>query len=66
METIELELTDEEMLQLALQAHKQDITLNQHINNILRQVVEMYEEQDGFKTAGFDAAADFGGSYEPI
>jgi hypothetical protein len=66
METIELELTDEEMLQLALQAHKQDITLNQHINNILRQVVEMYEEQDGFKTSGFDATADFGGSYEPI
>lgn len=51
-ETIELELNDDELLLLALQAHELDITLNQHINNILRQVIELHE--DGYKTAGFD------------
>jgi hypothetical protein len=51
-ETIELELDNDELLMLAMQAHEKDITLNQHINNILRQVVEL--NQDSYKTAGFD------------
>ena len=51
-ETIELELSNEELLLLAMQAHERDITLNQHINNILRQVIELNEVN--YKTAGFD------------
>jgi hypothetical protein len=68
METIELDLDDQELFKLMQLAHEQDITLNQLINNILQSVVDMHETQKdtGFKTAGFDAAADFGGSYEPI
>jgi len=37
METIEVDLTDEEFLHLARHAHEQDITLNQLVNNILLQ-----------------------------
>lgn len=36
METIEIELSDSILLDLALEAHKKNITLNQFINDILR------------------------------
>jgi hypothetical protein len=51
METIELDLNDQEFLELAKQAHQLDITINQHINNILKQVVELNESC--YQTAGF-------------
>jgi hypothetical protein len=74
METIELELSNDELLQLAMQAHKQEITLNQHIQNILQRFVDEHEENsfddcdDGysFKTAGWGTDEDYGGSHEPI
>jgi len=52
METVELDLDDDELFRLMRLAHEQDITLNQLINNILQQVVDMHEET--YKTAGFD------------
>jgi hypothetical protein len=52
METVELDLDDQELFKLMRLAHEQDITLNQLINNILQQVVDMHEET--YKTAGFD------------
>ena len=73
METIELDLNEEEMFQLMRMAHEQDITLNQLINNILQQVVDLHEEADcddddgySFKTAGWGTDEDYGGSHEPI
>jgi hypothetical protein len=69
METIELELDNDELLLLAMQAHKQDITLNQHIQNILQRFVDEHEENsfdndDGysFKTAGWGTCEDYGGT----
>jgi hypothetical protein len=53
METIELNLDDQELFKLMRLAHEQDITLNQLINNMLQQVVDMHEE--AYKTAGFDS-----------
>jgi hypothetical protein len=52
METIELDLSEDEMFRLMRLAHEQDITLNQLINNVLQSVVDMHEE--AYKTAGFD------------
>ena len=52
METIELDLDDDELFRLMRLAHEQDITLNQLINNVLQSVVDMHEET--YKTAGFD------------
>lgn len=43
-ETVELDLTDEQFMQLALEAHKQDITFNQHVENILRKFIEKEKE----------------------
>jgi hypothetical protein len=40
METIEIELSDSEFLQLAKRAHELDITLNQLVNMILLAHVE--------------------------
>jgi hypothetical protein len=37
---IELNLTDEEFINLAKEAHMQDLTLNQYINNILKNYIE--------------------------
>jgi len=37
---MQLELTDEEILKLAIEAHEKNITLNQHINNILKEFIE--------------------------
>jgi len=39
METIELDLTDSEFLELAKLAHSQDVTFNQLVNNILSDAV---------------------------
>lgn len=36
----ELDLPDEILLKLALEAHAQDITLNKYINNIMRRYIE--------------------------
>jgi hypothetical protein len=71
METIELELDEQELFQLMKLAHEQDITLNQLITNTLQQVVDMYkeaEEDDGysFKTAGFGTDEDYGGHHDRI
>jgi hypothetical protein len=67
METIELDLSEDEMFRLMQLAHEQDITLNQLISNILQQVVDMHEEPDcnsddgySFKTAGFGTDEDYG------
>jgi predicted HicB family RNase H-like nuclease len=38
--TIELDITDEEFINLAKEAHMQDLTLNQYINNILKNYIE--------------------------
>lgn len=40
METIELDITDEEFLILAKQAHELDITFNQYINKILKDYID--------------------------
>lgn len=40
MEEIEIDIPDNILLILAMEAHKQDITLNQYINNILRKYME--------------------------
>jgi len=52
METVELELTDQELFRLMRLAHEQDITLNQLISNVLQSVIDQHEET--YKTAGFD------------
>ncbi len=38
--TIELDLVREELFDLMMQAHERDITLNQFIENILRDLVD--------------------------
>ena len=43
METIELDLKDEDLLVLFKMAHEQDITFNQFVNEILRKKVEELE-----------------------
>jgi len=40
---VPLELEDDVMLQLCMEAHKRDITLNQMVEEILRAVIEMHE-----------------------
>lgn len=39
-EEIELTISDENLLFLALEAHKKDITLNEYINQILKKYVD--------------------------
>lgn len=39
-ETVEVDLPEDVLFTLMLQAHEQDITLNQHVNNILREQLE--------------------------
>jgi predicted HicB family RNase H-like nuclease len=48
MEEIELDLDDDVILYLALEAHKRDITLNEYINEILKKCI------DGFGTEGLN------------
>jgi len=45
METIEIDLDDDLLMKLFLLAHERDITLNQLINDILRDYLE--KEQNG-------------------
>ena len=40
MAYMQVELTDEQILKLAMEAHEKDITLNQYINNILKEFIE--------------------------
>ena len=48
--SIEIELEDAQLLKLALDAHEKDITLNQHMNEILRLSIDQYEmKEDEFK-----------------
>jgi len=53
METINLELSDQELFELMKLAHEQDITLNQLIHNALQMLIDQYETQ-GFKDAHYD------------
>jgi hypothetical protein len=43
--TITIELTDEQFLILAKEAHEQDITFNQLVNKLLREYMEKEEAQ---------------------
>jgi hypothetical protein len=40
METVEVDLTDEEFLHIAKLAHEQDITFNQMVSKILEEHIE--------------------------
>lgn len=42
---IDVELSDEEFLRLAKEAHKKDITFNQLVEIKLQKVIENYEKQ---------------------
>ena len=42
MEEIELDLDDDVILNLALEAHKRDITLNKYINEILKKYINEF------------------------
>ena len=44
--TIELDLEKEEIFNLMMQAHERDITLNQFIENILRDLVDKIKAED--------------------
>ena len=44
METIDIELTDEEFCVLAKEAHAQDITFNKYIEQILVQFLAQYKQ----------------------
>jgi hypothetical protein len=46
-ETVEVDLEHDLLFQLMLLAHKQDITLNQLVNKILREFVDDYERKNG-------------------
>jgi len=40
MESIELELPNEVILEMALEAHKLDITLNEYMVNLIKKLIE--------------------------
>jgi hypothetical protein len=40
---VELELNDHEIYQLAMEAHKRDITLNKMIESILQEVIDKHK-----------------------
>jgi len=46
---IPIDLPNDVLLQAALQAHKQNITLNAYINTALRELVEKVKRDEGFK-----------------
>ena len=46
-ETIDIELTDEEFLALAKEAHNLDITFNQYISKTMRDMIELYRRTKG-------------------
>ena len=45
-EEVEIELKDDEILDLALMAHDQDITLNELINNTLKDYISLVENKE--------------------
>ena len=49
METIEVDLTDEEFLHIAKLAHEQDITFNQMVAKILEQYILLEQEKESDK-----------------
>ena len=42
--SVPLNLDDREMFELMRQAHEADITLNQHVENVLREFIELHKE----------------------
>jgi len=50
METIQVELTDEEFLHIAKCAHELDITFNQMVNKILEQALERESDKNRIST----------------
>ena len=46
IEEVEIELKDGEILDLALMAHDQDITLNELINNTLKDYISLVENKE--------------------
>jgi hypothetical protein len=42
-DTVELDITDEEFIALAKEAHMQDLTFNQYINQILKSYIESFQ-----------------------
>ena len=44
-ETVELDLPDEVLLDLALQAHEKNVTLNEHINQLLSEYIDKLEAE---------------------
>lgn len=54
METIEIELSDDIILALALEAHKLDITLNQHVNNVLMEYIKQADLEEAIEEIGDD------------
>ena len=45
-EIVLMDFPDEQLLELCLRAHKQDVTLNQYINKILKDYINNLEEDD--------------------
>tara|TARA_R100001244_G_scaffold120785_1_gene90363 strand:+ start:559 stop:720 length:162 start_codon:yes stop_codon:yes gene_type:complete len=43
--SVEIELEDAQFLKLALAAHEKDITLNQHMNEVLQQYIDKCESK---------------------
>ena len=40
---IPIELEDAEFMRLALEAHEKDVTLNQHVNDIVKKYIDIFE-----------------------
>ena len=38
-----IELEDADFMRLALEAHEKDITLNQHVNDIIKKYIDIFE-----------------------
>lgn len=47
--TITLDLTNEEIIYIALEAHKQDITFNKYVNDILEKYIQEVEKNSKLK-----------------
>ena len=45
IETIEIELSDDVFMKLAMQAHERDVTLNTHINDVIKDKLKDTEYQ---------------------
>ena len=44
--SVEIELEDEQFVKLALDANEKDITLNQHMNDVLQQHIDKCESKE--------------------